>query len=37
MHLQDNKKKKKKKKKLTLLIHAQVHDGNKGIMTLIFT
>ncbi len=31
MHLQD------KKKKLTLLIHAQVHDGNKGIMTLIFT
>ncbi len=28
----------KTRKKLTLLmIHAQVHDGNNGVMTLIFT
>ncbi len=25
------------KKKHDLFIHAQVHDGNNGIMTLIFT
>ncbi len=25
------------KKLILLIIHAQVHDGNNGIMTLIFT